>query len=204
MATWETAGKVRRQFADMIEGLTDEQLRAETLCNGWTPVHVLGHLTSFVDTGTVAFFANVAKHRFNYDNASLASAQKQADRRIADVLQTLRDNATKSSALPMFPEELTVADVAIHTQDVRRPLGLGCELEPDVLRATLDFLTTHKMATVLVDRKPLEGVTLQTTDMAWSFGSGPVISGPAEAVMMALSSRPALGDLTGDGVRQWT
>ncbi|WP_280234759.1 hypothetical protein [Nocardia cyriacigeorgica] len=47
----------------------------------------------------------------------------------------------------------------------------------------------------------LEGLRFEATDLDWTHGSGPIISGPAEALLLALSGRtPALDRLHGDGV----
>jgi hypothetical protein len=43
--------------------------------------------------------------------------------------------------------------------------------------------------------------TLRATDADWSVGSGPVVSGPALSLVLALTGRPtALADLSGDGL----
>jgi len=98
---------------------------------------------------------------------------------------------------------MTVSDVTIHTQDIRRPLGLDGSPDPVVLATVLDFLTTHKQATTLVDRRPIANVQLQATDVDWSFGEGAEITGTAEALMMALAKRPVLDELNGDGLSSW-
>jgi hypothetical protein len=42
---------------------------------------------------------------------------------------------------------------------------------------------------------------LRATDSEWTHGSGPAVSGPALALVMAMTGRPAaLDDLSGDGV----
>jgi uncharacterized protein (TIGR03083 family) len=203
MATWEMAGQVRNDFADMIERLTPEQLDQPSLCSEWTARGVLAHITSFVETGTLRFFATVAGSRFDFDKASQKMANTQLARPVSDVVSSLRAKATKSSALPIFPEELTVADTVIHTQDVRRPLGLDDRPDESVLRTVLDFLTTHKMATTLVNRPSLDGVRLVATDLDWSCGAGNEITGPAEALMMALANRQVLDELDGPGLAAW-
>jgi hypothetical protein len=44
------------------------------------------------------------------------------------------------------------------------------------------------------------GVRLTPTDLDWSHGSGPEITGPAEAVLMAVAGRrSAVGELAGPG-----
>lgn len=203
MAVWEMAGRGRRDFADMIEGLSDEQLNQQSLCDAWTARGVLCHLTAFVETGFPSFVGGLVKNKFDFDKASLAMAQKQLDRPVADVIASLRAKATKSSAMPVFPEELTVTDTAIHTQDVRRPLGLDGSIADDIQLTALNFLTEHKMATMLVNRPPIDGVKLTATDMDWTWGSGAEITGTAEALMMGLAKRPVLDDLSGEGLTHW-
>ena len=45
------------------------------------------------------------------------------------------------------------------------------------------------------------GVRLAPTDLDWSHGSGPEVTGPAEAVLMAITGRAsALGELGGPGL----
>ena len=203
MATWNVAARARNDFADMIERLTPEQLDQSTYCAEWTARGVLAHVTGFVETGFAKFMGTIVKNRFDFDKVTLDLARTQLARPVGDVLAALRANATKSAAMPMFPEAMTVADMAIHTQDVRRPLGLDGSLDNEVLSDALDFLTTHKMATTLVDRKPLDGVRLVATDSDWTFGEGEEISGPGEALMMGMAGRPVLDELTGPGLSRW-
>ncbi len=203
MATWELAGKARRDFADMIETLTPEQLQQQSQCGAWTAEGVLAHVASFVETGLGGFLGTMVKSRFDFDKVSVSMAKTQLQRPVADVLASLRSQATKSAALPMFPEEMTVTDIAIHTQDVRRPLGLAGALDAKVLRTALDFMTTNKKAKMMVTNKPLDGVRLVANDMDWSYGSGAEITGTGEAILMALGDRDVLDELSGDGLTNW-
>lgn len=202
MATgWDRAGRARRTFADVIEGLEEEQLDAATPCGTWTPRHILGHLTSFVDIGLGPFLLNMARHRFDYDAAADTMARKMAERPVDELVATLRANAEKRAWLPMFPEEMTVTDVVVHTQDVRRGVGLGGAPDEDLLRTALEFLTTSRLASSL-GGPSLDGVTLTATDLDWSSGSGPPVEGTAEAILLASTGRAVLDELQGDGVER--
>ncbi len=203
MGQWDLASKARHDFADMLEACSPEQAGEQTLCAAWTAHGVLAHVTSFVETSGPGLFGNILKAGFNFDKAALGMVAKRADRSVSDLAASLRANGAKSAPLPGFPEELTVSDVAIHTQDVRRPLGLDGELDETVLRTALDFLTANKKAKILVDGRPLDGVRLRATDMDWSFGDGAEITGTGEALMMAIANRPALEDLSGEGLSAW-
>lgn len=203
MATWELAGKARNDFADMIELLTPEQLTEQSLCGEWTAEGVLAHLASLAGGTALGLIKQMFRSRFDFDKVSVAMAKTHLERPMDQVLTTLRTNATKSAPLPSFPEEMSVTDVAIHTQDVRRPLGLPGDLDESILRTALDFLTTHKKATLLIDRRAIDGLRFEATDIGWSFGEGDEIIGTAEAIMMGLANRPVLNDLTGDGLSAW-
>ena len=43
-------------------------------------------------------------------------------------------------------------------------------------------------------------VELVAADRDWRFGSGAMVEGPAEAIIMALAGRPVASDLEGEGV----
>ncbi len=203
MATWELAAKARRDFADMIETLTPEQLQQQSQCGAWTAEGVLAHITSFVETGLGGFVGTMVKSKFDFDKVSVSMANTQLQRSVPEVLASLRSQATKSAAMPMFPEEMTVTDIAIHTQDVRRPLGLPGALDDKVLRTALDFMTTNKKAKMMVTNKSLDGVRLVANDMDWSYGTGAEITGTGEAILMALGNRDVLDELSGKGLANW-
>lgn len=204
MANWIQAAKARNNFADMIEGLSESQLQQQSFCKEWDSRGVLCHLTSFAETTFGGFFKAMRRAKFDFEQVSLNMAAPLLERPVDDVVRSLRNRATKSAAMPMFPEALVVSDILIHTQDVRRPTGAPGQLDPDLLGVALDFITKHRMAKSFVERRPLDGVKLQATDSNWSFGSGPQITGTAEALLMGIAKRPVLADLSGDGLSSWT
>jgi hypothetical protein len=49
-------------------------------------------------------------------------------------------------------------------------------------------------------RSRAKGLRLVASDAGWSWGTGPLVSGPGEALLMAINGRPdALPELTGLG-----
>ena len=197
----DQAARARHDFADLVDGLSDEQLGASTLCAGWTPHHVLAHVVTFIEVPLPKFMFNVARARGNFDAASDKMARGIAERPVADLLAVLRSKASQGAKMPGFPPELTVTDVVVHTQDIRRGLGLGGAVDPELLRTNLEFMTTSKKAKLLLEKKGLfEGLRLEATDLDWSFGDGALVSGPAESLLMAAMRRPTMDELTGDGV----
>ncbi len=200
---WETAGVARTEFAEMIETLDEGQLAADTWCAGWTPKHVLAHLVGFVDVPLPKFFFNIARNKFDFDAASVAAAEKAVqERTVDDMVKSLKAKATQSSKLPSFPEGLTVADVAVHTQDVRRGLGLEGQLDDGVLAGALTFLTTDPKAQKIFEIPNLDGLSFEATDTGFTSGSGQQISGAGDAIITALMGRPTLDELEGEGVAE--
>ena len=197
---WEITAKARRDFADLLDSLSDEQLAGNTLCENWTPMDIAGHLVSFVELGLPSMMFSMAKAGFNVDKAWVANADKYKAMGRDAISAALREKAAKSAPIPSFSAGVSFMDVAVHTQDVRRGLGLEGSLDEEVLRASLDWATTHKQGKIHVDPKDIEGLRLEATDMDWSWGDGALVSGPAEAILLGINRRDMSAELTGDGV----
>jgi len=78
-------------------------------------------------------------------------------------------------------------DVVIHGLDVTVPLGVPRRSPEHTIRIVLDDLTTggvhHHFGT------SIEGRSLQTTDLNWSYGSGPALRGKAGDLALLLCGR---------------
>ncbi len=197
---WITPAKARADFADMIESLTPEQLAAETLCEGWTAHEVAGHLVSFVEMSLPTLMMSMAKSRFDVNKAWFSNAKRYGAQDASEIVAKMRANLDNPSAARFLPPGVTTVDVAVHTQDIRRPLGLPGELDPAVLTEALDFCTSHKKSKMMVEPKEIAGLRLEATDIDWSWGSGALVSGPAEAILMGINRRDTRSELTGEGV----
>jgi hypothetical protein len=72
------------------------------------------------------------------------------------------------------------------------------------LRLSLDTCATVLGTLLVVGRthRVAQGLRLSATDIEWSHGSGPDVTGTAEALVMTINARPAaLADLRGEGVK---
>ena len=197
---WKDAEQARVDFIELVEPIAAERADHATLCGTWTVHQVTAHLVSFVDVGLGSFFLNIARHRFDYDRAADTLARRLAERPMADLLATLRSKARKASALPIFPEAMTVMDAVVHTQDVRRGVGLTGTPPPELVAIGLEFLTTHKQASQVVPKGVYDDLRIEAIDTGWSHGDGPVVSGAAEALLMGMTGRPVYDELGGDGL----
>jgi uncharacterized protein (TIGR03083 family) len=192
--------------ADLAESLTEEQLDAPSLCEGWRVRDVLGHLSAGIELTLAQMLGTVARHGGSVAKASLHTSIAYADAHTPEEMaHTLRefgagfaDGKGRDGILRVVtPTELQI-DTLIHLQDIRRPLGLT------------DPIPEERIATALAEAPAIgglmklkqrgKGLRLRATDLDWSAGDGPEVEGPAEALLLALSGRPAgLDELRGEG-----
>ena len=98
-----------------------------------------------------------------------------------------------------MPWQSALTDLLVHHEDVVVALGLPSDRPVDSWRHALDFLVTKKARTGFVPGR-LPELTYAATDLEWSHGSGPVVSGPAAALGAAMAGRVAVLDrLSGPG-----
>jgi uncharacterized protein (TIGR03083 family) len=87
----------------------------------------------------------------------------------------------------------------IHHQDIRRSLGRPRSVPADRLERVLGLVPGNPR---LGAGRRIRGLRLRATDVDWARGRGPEVTGPGEALLMAMSGRAAaLADLSGPGLR---
>jgi uncharacterized protein (TIGR03083 family) len=193
-------GEQRRWTADLIDSLTDEQLSAPSLCAQWTVKEVAAHLYAAVASRRRELLVLTLRNGFNLHKANALHAQAAARRPAAELAAGLREHAGVRFRPPIVGYHGPLTDLHVHGQDIRRPLGLPAVLRPEAVRVSLDFLVGGRAVGFTPKRRPA-GLRFEATDLGWAWGTGPVVRGTGEALMLALTGRTvALADLDGDGV----
>jgi uncharacterized protein (TIGR03083 family) len=113
------------------------------------------------------------------------------------LLRRLRAHLRPQGLATILGGRLALLDVTIHHQDIRRPLNMPRQIPAERLRWVLGAsLCSPELPAWRLAR----GLRLTPTDLVWSHGSGPEVTGPAEAVLMAITGRrSAIGELAGPG-----
>jgi uncharacterized protein (TIGR03083 family) len=196
-----------RDMADLLESLDESQLETPSLCDGWRVRDVAGHLASGTCMSLPAVMAETVKHGFSVPKASKAGAIDWANTHsMAEMVASLRKVAgnytadTKQTGMlrVLKPTDLVV-DQLVHRQDVRRPLGLGTDVPEEQLLGALSVAPTA--AGFVKANKRSKGLRFEATDVDWSWGDGPTVSGAGEAILLALTGRPAgRSELSGEGL----
>jgi uncharacterized protein (TIGR03083 family) len=190
----------RRRIADLVDSLSPAQLDVPSLCGDWTVQQVAGHLLAAIESSSTPLLPLLVRSGFKIHRANSRLAVLTASRPAAELAAGLRANADNAFRPPIvgYPGQLT--DLQVHGQDMRRPLGLPHGLRLDRLRESLTFLVGGR-AVGFAPKRRLAGLHFEATDLDWSWGSGPALAGPAEALMLAMTGRTvALGEMDGPGV----
>lgn len=192
------AADERRDFADFLETLTPDQWQAPTLCDGWDVREVVAHVVSYDAARTLAVAANFVRAGFRPARVNDLQMRQLADWTPEEFVGFLRSHLRPSGLTAGFGGGIGLSDCLIHHQDIRRPLGLRREIPNDRVREALDVALR---APVLPARRNAKGLRVEATDLHWAVGNGPVVSGPGEALLLALTGRPGgLSELDGPGV----
>jgi uncharacterized protein (TIGR03083 family) len=190
----------RRTLAVLASGLTGEQQATQSLCTEWSVRDVVAHLVVPLEVSTPKFLLAMLACRGNFDRANVRLAREQARRPFGELTEVLRRKADSRFTPPGSGPEAPLTDLLVHGLDIRWPLGLPHEIPEERLRTSLTYLTAGPVGAVVAKGR-LSGLRFEADDIDWAHGSGPTVSGRAEALLLAITGRTtALGHLSGDGV----
>ena len=189
----------RRLLADFFDTLSPEQLATRSLCDAWTVREVLGHLVMPLTSGVGSFLVQVVRARGSVNRASERMAADLARRPVAELTALLREHADDHGPAPGVGPMGQMTDGCVHLRDCARPLGLPDDVGLEDWRMVLDWLPSGVPG--LAPKRRFEGLALSATDQDWAWGTGAPVTGPSEALAVAMTGRTAaLGDLRGAGV----
>ena len=195
---WRLIHEQREKTADMLGTLTPEQWDTQSLCADWSVRDVAAHCieTQLMTPGRFfGLFAGSA-FRFNAMSARLVSVHRTEP--VSELLKQFRETARRSTA-PPGPPLTPLGEAVIHAEDMARPVGKRIDVSPEALVAVADYAV--RTTPLLHGKQRSAGLRLRATDVEWTSGTGPEVSGPAASLIMAVCGRTqALDDLSGDGL----
>ncbi|MQY21210.1 maleylpyruvate isomerase family mycothiol-dependent enzyme [Nocardia macrotermitis] len=182
----------RAELAALLHSLSEQEWESPSLCAGWRVRDVVGHL--LYDATTLSDYMMVGvRCGFSPDGVNNALVDRAKPLSVAELLDRFEHNGEHITRLV---PKIGLADMFVHQQDIRRPLGHPRTVPPERLRAVL----AHPDPFARPGRYT-SGLRFIATDVEWSRGVGPEVSGPGEALALAMVGRTvALDELTGDGV----
>ncbi|GIG30006.1 maleylpyruvate isomerase family mycothiol-dependent enzyme [Cellulomonas marina] len=199
MDVFEEIADERRALAGQLAHLTPQQQATRSLCRAWSVHDVLAHLVMPLEVSTPRMVLAVFAAGGRFDRANERVTARLARRPFADLLQVLERKAGSRFTPPGAGPQAPLVDVLVHGLDIRWPLGLHRDVPAPRLREALTFLTTAPAG--LVPKGALRGLRLEADDIDFAHGSGPVVRGTAQELLLAVTGRGAVLDsLAGEGV----
>ncbi len=200
---WQVIGDQRRSLAGLLDELSDEQWQHSSLCAGWTVKDVAAHLT-LQQLGLRDVFGTMLHWRGTMDRTIQHAAHRRAASwttdRITAELRAMAGSRRKTLGVTEL-EPLT--DVMVHSQDIALPLGLRLDMPPDAAAASTDRTLAMRWPPPLPTARIVRRFGLVATDLDWSAGTGPQVTGPISALLLICTGRTAaLPQLSGEGVPQ--
>jgi uncharacterized protein (TIGR03083 family) len=181
-----------------LENVTDAQWATQSLCSAWTVRDVLAHMTTTAKMTPGRFFGKLAGSGFRFNAMNDKGVQEEQGATPAGALAAFKSVLDRTTS-PPGPLDAMVAEIVIHSQDIRRPLGIAHTFQPEALTLVGNFVTRGNL--LLGGKRRSTGLTLIASDVDWTHGSGQEVRGPLASIILALTGRKVgLADLTGDGV----
>ncbi|MGW6442084.1 maleylpyruvate isomerase family mycothiol-dependent enzyme [Lentzea sp. NPDC055074] len=176
----------RRDQADLLASLTEDQWHAPSLCEGWTVKHVVAHTTlPFRSTGRRVLW-EMLKSAGRFNHASDRMARDDARLPTRDLLDSLQNNIDHPWTPPGGGPAGALSHDVIHGLDITVALGLGRVVPHERLRIVLDGM---KPSNVKYFGADLDGKRLEATDLDWTFGEGRPVLGQAQDLLLLVCGR---------------
>ncbi len=177
----------RRALADALDQLTADQWRGTTMCTGWTPGHVLAHVTMPFRFSEQAFMAGLEECGGDFTRFSDGIAERDSKLSQPELVAVLRDNADTPWSPPGGGLVGALSHDVIHGLDITGPLSLDYPIADRALTTVLDSVTSPGSETYF--GVPLQGIKLTATDVDWTRGNGAPLAGRSRDLIMLLANR---------------
>ena len=195
---WPVIKVERQALADDLGGLDDQGWETQSLCTEWTVHDVLAHMTATTRITPGSFFPKLIGSGFSFKKMQAKDIATERGAGGADTLARFRSQVGATNS-PPGPPDTWLGETIIHSEDIRRPLGIKRDDPTDAVTRVADFYTGSNL--IIGAKRRIAGLQLTATDTSWSHGEGPRVSGPILALMLAMVGRQAaLTELEGDGV----
>ena len=198
MDVWNAIDAERQALSDDLAKLEPSQWNVQSLCADWKVRDVVGHLIFAANSEWKDFVIGFVKHRGRLNRLLSQAATDIGAASPSNLKKHFADTVGSRNLPPFVKAPCELADIVCHGEDIRRPLGLRRDIPLDTLLAAAAFLQADRGTGT---PKRIDGLQLKATDTDWSFGEGPIVEGPLQSLVLAMSGRAdPLDELTGEGV----
>lgn len=199
-------GKLRlaavRDMAATLGEVGDADWEEPSLCEGWQIRHIPAHLVTgylFQPEQVAEAVAQVGSVPEAARLGAIEFASTHESPAIVEAFERHAGQPEPTGIAAVIPPPDLFVDQVIHRFDVAIPLGLPVYFSEVQLAAALSVMPS--IEGFIRSSERARGLRLEATNVGWRWGDGPVVRGPAEAILLALSGRPCgLEGCEGEGV----
>ena len=195
---WIDVQQEREALLGLLETLTPLQWDSPSLCSEWRVRDVVGHMISETKLTIPKVVAGVFTSGFRINRFIANDARRRGSGAVAVLVEDFRSAVPARTHLRGLSSLSMLDDIVIHSLDIRRPL----KLERTVPERRMVLVAADLWASrFFPGHKLFAGLRVEATDADWSAGDGPMVRGPVEELVLAMSGRPAgLDQLNGEGL----
>jgi uncharacterized protein (TIGR03083 family) len=196
--TWSLIHAERAAMADTLGTLTPGQWAQPSLCHGWSVQVAAGHILVGAEQTRGRFVRRMAANGFRFNTMMDRDARRLGALPPAQIVERLRATTTTTNR-PPAPVMTMLGEIVVHAEDIRRPLGQENGASPAAVAACLGMFSEANFP--VGTKKRIAGLRLVGTDVDWSHGDGPEVTGPGLSLLLAITGRAAgLEGLGGEGI----
>ncbi len=205
MDLWPITLSARRSLLSTFEELEDDQWEVRSLCEGWTIRQMLAHLVLAARPPAGRYIFAVARAKGSFDRANHSLAIADARKPVDELLADYRGVVGHRFSPPGWPQAAPLADILLHSLDVRIPLGHETDRPAEHYEPVLSLLFGRAGRSFTRAGRPR--VRWAAIDHEWSDGDGPEVRGTLADLALTAAGRGARVDrLEGEGaplVQAW-
>jgi uncharacterized protein (TIGR03083 family) len=196
--TWDLTHRERAAMADTLAELKPSQWAEPSLVAGWSVQVAAAHILAGAEQTQLGFITGMASNGFRFHTMIDRDARRLGALPPAEIIERIRARTSTTNG-PPGPAFTMLGEIVVHSGDIRYPLGQAGEASPEATVACLETFKGQGFPTGAKQR--VAGLRLVATDLGWSHGAGPEVTGPALPLLLAMTGRPAALDaLSGAGV----
>jgi uncharacterized protein (TIGR03083 family) len=184
-------------LADALEEAHSAVWDAPSLCEGWRTREVVAHMTMPARYDGPAFMAELTAAGGDFTRLSDTVAARDGTLPEATLLDGLRSSVLHAWQPPGGGMSSALTHCVIHGLDIIEAVPLPRRVPNDRIRAVLGAIEAGGGSELF--GADLSGVELRADDLDWSYGSGALVTGPAQVLALVLCARAVpQGRLSGE------
>src|SRR5689334_12754612 len=141
---WPVVHAERKALAADLHGLRDDQWDQPSLCTGWSVRDVVAHMTATAQMSGPRFFGKMIGAGFSLARLQARDIARVRGATPADTLAAF-ERQVETTGGPPGPADTMLGETIVHSEDIRRPLGIAHDDPLDAVAQVADFYASSNL-----------------------------------------------------------